>query len=83
MPVFENPEGQGYIIYGMEYMWETVTCIMNYIFAIELALNAPWDEEGAERKTEGEWEFKGDTCFMDFFSVVYGHKVLGLHFPSA
>jgi len=54
----------------------------NHVFAMELSSGAPWDEEqGAERKSEGEWEFKGDT-FHGLYSFFYGHKVLELHFPS-
>lgn len=67
MPMIKNPgEGQDCLISDMECMQETTTHIPNYIFAMELSPDAPWGEEGAERKTEGEWEFKGDTCLMDF-----------------
>lgn len=56
MPMIKNPEaGQGCIIYDMGHRQETGTHNPNYIFAMELAPDAPWDEEeGAERKTE--WE---------------------------
>lgn len=82
-PMMKNPEeGQNCIVYHIECMQETATHIPNYIFSMELSLDAPWaEEEGAERKTEGEWEFKGDTSH-GLHSVVYGHKILGLRFPS-
>ena len=85
MPVITNPEaGQGYIIYARECMQETGPHVPNCTFAMELALDAPWDdeEEGAERKTEGEWELKGNTCLMDFIWL-FRETVLGLHFHSA
>lgn len=82
MPMIKNPEeGQNCIVYHIEYMQETATHIPNYIFAMELSLDAPWaEEEGAESKTEGEWEFKGDTCLMDFIQLFMDTKYWGYTF---
>lgn len=75
IPMIKTPEaGQGYSICDMEHMQETRTHVLNCIFAMELAPDAPWDEEGAERKTEGEWNFKGDTCLMDFIGLCMDTK---------
>lgn len=66
----------------MEYIQETATLIPKYVFTMALSPNAPWDEEeGLERKTEGECEFKGDIS-PGFFSVPYRHEVLEIQLPS-
>lgn len=45
--MIKNPEaGQGYIISDTECMQEIRTHVLNYIFAVELEPDAPWDEEG-------------------------------------
>lgn len=79
MPVIKKTgEGQGCIIYDMEHMQQIRTHIPNYIFAMELSPDAPWDEEeGVERKTEGEWEFK---CLMDLIQLFMNAKFWGYAF---
>lgn len=85
LPMISKSEaGQGDITYGLERMQETGTHEPNDMFAKELALDAAWDvEEGAERKTEGEWELKGDTCLVDFICLFTGTKSGVPHFPNA
>lgn len=60
MPVIKTPDaGQGSLLYKMGTHAGNRAHGPNYIFAMESAPDAPRDEEGVERKTEGEWELKG------------------------
>lgn len=75
-------DSQGCIICDMECMQETATYMPNYIFDMELSRDTSRDEkEGAERTTK-EWDFKEDTCLIDFIQVLYGQKFWDYSFLS-
>lgn len=50
---------------------------------MESAPDTLWNEkEGVERKTEGEWELKGDICLMDFIQLIMDTEFWGYTFVT-
>ncbi|XP_019340259.2 uncharacterized protein LOC106737847 isoform X1 [Alligator mississippiensis] len=74
-----TPEiGTGYICYDFECIQETEMHVPNYIFAMKLAPEKPWETEA--KKAEDNWEFKGKWCVSYFIKAFITKRFQGYTF---